>query len=132
MKRALMISGIIFVISFIVFGITIYRNISNTTEMILSEEIEALSFEQYDDGVYEGEYYLNDIGICVSLEIEDGQVVSIDYSNHMNGKGDKAELINEDIIEDQSILVDDIAGATISSRCIKLAIINALEGEENE
>ena len=132
MKKIFMIIGAVFITGLIAFGVNVYMSITNATEEILNEDIQAINFNQYEDGIYEGEYYHDDIGITVSLEINQGTLVSIEYSNHKNGKGEKAETIKENIIEEQSILVDDISGATISSRCIKLALINAMEGENNE
>ena len=56
--------------------------------------------------------------------------ISLDRAvEHLAGKGTIAEVITEDIIRDQTLLVDDISGATTSSHVLKLAIQDALEEE---
>jgi uncharacterized protein with FMN-binding domain len=132
MKKKLMIGFGVLMFFSIVFGAAIYIRINNSSDFILSQDIRNLSFDDYNDGHYEGEFYHEGIGIQVMFEINDGHIEDLVYENHLNGKGQPAESISDYIIEKQSIIVDDIAGATISSRCIKLAIINALEGESNE
>jgi uncharacterized protein with FMN-binding domain len=132
MKKKIMIGLGVFIFFLSVFGAAIYIRINNSSDFILSQDIQNLSFDGYDDGHYEGEFYHEGIGVTVKFSINDGHLEDLVYENHLNGKGQPAETISDRIIEKQSIIVDDIAGATISSRCIKLAIINALEGENNE
>lgn len=125
-KRILIVLGI-FLGLFLIFGVSVYMQIRKNTDYILSQDIQDLNFSAYEDGVYQGEYYSEDIGVRVFVELEDGQVTSISYEDHLYGKGEKAEMINQDILASQSIMVDDVSGATTSSRCIKLAIMNAFE-----
>jgi uncharacterized protein with FMN-binding domain len=115
-----------------VYSGALYIRINNSSDYILSKDIQNLSFDRFEDGHYEGEFYHEGIGIKVIFDINEGHIEDLVYENHMNGKGQPAEAISESIIEEQSIIVDDITGATISSRCIKLAIMNALEGESDE
>ena len=49
---------------------------------------------------------------------------------HDNGLGSSAESIVNDIIEKQSLDIDAIAGATVSSKCILKAVENAIENEK--
>jgi len=111
----------------LIFGSMMYVRIKRNSDIILNENIIELKFEDYDDGKYLGEYYQDTIGVKLEIVIEDHQLISVEYIDHQFGKGQKAESIRELFIEKQSLQVDDISGATISSRCIKLAIINALE-----
>lgn len=98
---------------------------------ILNEEISEVNVTSISDGTYVGEYYYKELeGITVSVIVNDGEIIDIEYSNHLTGLGIDSENIRNEIIESQSILVDDISGATTSSRCIKLAIMEALKNEE--
>jgi len=130
-KKVLIGLGVVFGL-FLIFGISIYNQINRNTDYILSQTIEEVDFTPYADGVYEGEYYSEDVGIKVAVEVESGRVTSIHYENHLNGRGDKAETIDREILDEQSIIIDDVSGATTSSRCIKLAIMNAFEDVYNE
>ena len=129
MKKIVFIGLGVVVLLMIVFGVLAFININEATQKILSEEIKDISFQEVNDGVYRGAFYSGDLGITVIVTVDNGEIINIDYENHLNGKGTPAESIKEGIIEEQSIIIDDISGATISSRCIKLAIMNAFEGE---
>ncbi len=129
MKKAFIIIGVIFGL-IITAGVLMYLKISSGIQAVLSQEIKDIDFTDYEDGIYQGEFYYETIGTQVIVEISNGEVIRINYENHQYAKGGPAENIKEDIIANQSLLVDDIAGATTSSRCIKLAIISALEEKE--
>jgi uncharacterized protein with FMN-binding domain len=91
-------------------------------------EVPNVDFDTIEDGIYTGSYYFEDqIGANVSVEMKDGRITEIQFIEHICGKGTIAEVITEDIMEKQTLEVDDIAGATTSSHVIKLAIIDALE-----
>jgi uncharacterized protein with FMN-binding domain len=129
MKKALIIIGV-FIGLIITTGLLMYLKISSGMKEVLNKEIIDIDFTEYKDGIYQGEFYYETIGTQVIVEISDGEVIRISYENHQYAKGGPAENIKEDIIANQTLLVDDIAGATTSSRCIKLAIISAMEEKE--
>ena len=54
--------------------------------------------------------------------------MSIDLLEHRNEKGKPAEQIIDDILKRQQIDVDEVSGATNSSKVIKKAIENAIGG----
>ena len=54
--------------------------------------------------------------------IYNNRITNIEIIKHINGQGGPAEVIINDIMEYQSLLVDDIAGATYSSRVLKLFV----------
>ena len=126
-KRIGIIIGGCVILFIIGFGI-MFIGLSQNMKEIRTIPITDIDFSKYEDGTYQGLYYYeNQIGATVELHIEDGKAVSIIFLDHKYGLGGKAEIIIEDIIEEQTLLVDDISGATTSSHIIKLAIQNALE-----
>jgi len=108
--------------------ILIINKLDADVEVILDEDITEVNLSSIEDGVYYGEYKE---ALAVSAEVEvtiqNGEITNIEIIKHINGQGEPAEVIINDIIESQSILVDDIAGATYSSRVIKLSIQDALK-----
>ncbi len=127
MKKCIKILGIIFLL-IVAIGTIFWVQVSANMKNILEEELRIEDFEEFQDGNYEGSYYYEDqIGASVSLVIEEGTVVYIEINNHLYGFGEKAEVITNNIISEQTLNVDVIAGATTSSKVIKLAIQNALE-----
>ena len=46
---------------------------------------------------------------------------------HDNGLGSTAESIVNDVVQEQSLDIDAVSGATVSSKCILKAVENAIE-----
>ena len=89
--------------------------------------ISTMDFADIKDGIYEGEYYIQDfIGAKVKVTIENGKIKNIALLDHKYGLGKKAEEIINTIKEKQTLEVDTISGATHSSTVIIKAIENAL------
>ena len=66
----------------------------------------------------------------VEVTVQDGVITNIDILEHKNGRGSRAEVVIDRIIEEQRIEVDAVSGATNSSTVIKKAVENALAGEK--
>ncbi len=67
--------------------------------------------------------------IGVDVTVEDGAIkdITVTDENETAGVGDQAlKLIPQQIVENQSLAVDSVAGATISSAAIKSAVADAL------
>ncbi|ULQ60985.1 FMN-binding protein [Brucepastera parasyntrophica] len=88
--------------------------------------IESVDFSQIPDGNYTGSAKKFVVRATVSVDVKDGEVTDIEILKHVNGKGKKAEAITADVIREQSLDVDVISSATLSSRTILEAIENAL------
>lgn len=108
-------------------GFLIFTRINKDTEMIMNQDIIDISLNDKADGVYEGAFEDPMItNAKVSVYIENHTIKNIIIISHEHGSGHGGDIIVDDIIENQSVLVDDIAGATYSSRVLKLAIMDAL------
>ena len=89
--------------------------------------IKNVNLEKVKDGAYKGEYKNFPIKVVVNIKVKNHQITEIKITKHRTWEGEKAEVIIEDVIRAQSLEVDAISGATISSKCILKAIENALE-----
>jgi uncharacterized protein with FMN-binding domain len=94
-------------------------------------EIQALlpDMNGKSDGLYRGNYSLSGSPVKVVLDvtIQDKNIVAINIIDHFCSPiGKKAEKITGKIIEQQSLNVDAISGATGSSKAILKAVENAL------
>jgi uncharacterized protein with FMN-binding domain len=83
------------------------------------------------DGTYAGSYEISPVRVVVQVKVENGNMAGIDILEHRNGLGGKAERIVDDVLEQQSLSVDAVSGATASSRTILKAVENALQSGEN-
>jgi len=82
------------------------------------------------DGEYRGFYDLSGTPVKVTLDVtvQDENIAAIKIVKHSCSPiGKKAEKITERIIEQQSLGVDAVSGATGSSVAILKAVENALE-----
>jgi uncharacterized protein with FMN-binding domain len=82
--------------------------------------------EGKDNGVYRGEYKINPVQVVVDVEIINGNIKEIRIIEHICGLGKKAEKIIDEVVNSQSLQVDTVTGATVSSKVILKAIENAL------
>lgn len=130
MKKVLIVLGILIGVVAIVASV-VFIGLTNNMKEIRAIEIIDIDISNVNNQTVTGEYYYQDqIGATVEVKIEEGRITSIVFIEHIAGLGEKAEIITEDIIREQSLDVDAISGATTSSHVIKLAIQNALEGIE--
>ena len=81
------------------------------------------------DGIYLGEYSVGYINAGVSVEVREEKVIGILILWHENERGGSAEVIIDDVLNDQSTAVDAVSGATNSSKVLLKAIENALNNE---
>jgi uncharacterized protein with FMN-binding domain len=63
----------------------------------------------------------------VEITVHDGKITDIKLLEHNNGQGKPAEAIIGQVLENQTLEVDVIAGATYSSKVILKAIEDALD-----
>lgn len=79
------------------------------------------------DGEYIGEYSITPVHVKVNVTVINHEIASIEILEHDNGLGSSAENIINNIVNTQSLEVDAISGATVSSKCILKAVENAID-----
>lgn len=94
----------------------------------------SISNSSYDlsalaNGNYEGECSNGLVYAKVVVTIQDHQLQHVKILEHRNGKGQAAESIPNTVVAEQSLSVDAVSGATVSSQTILKAIENALSVE---
>jgi uncharacterized protein with FMN-binding domain len=123
MKKLIKIFIIILVIIILILTIGYYK-IKN---MPLPEiKITNINLSNIKDGKYYGEYHVQLVSVKLNVYVKNHRIYNIEVLEHKNGLGKKGEKITKNIIAKQSLEVDSISGATLSSNVIKKAIYNAL------
>ena len=89
-------------------------------------EITTPHIARVPDGTYGGSYDAGLTRVELETTVREGRITSIEILRHDKGKGKKAESIVEDVIREQSLDVDAISGATISSKVILKAAEHSL------
>lgn len=100
------------------------NNYKKTTEQL---NIKSVNLSEVKDGSYIGSYDAQFVAAKVEVKIKNHKIASIKLLEHKNGRGKKAEIIPKKVVKSQTLKVDTVSGATISSKVILKAIENALE-----
>ncbi|MDW7660926.1 MAG: FMN-binding protein [Bacillota bacterium] len=125
-KRLLLwIFGIVTIL--VIIGVIVVSQFTGNMTDVMTMQIDDVNLQSIDDGTYDGHFKALPIDVVVDVKIVDHEIVDIDILKHINGQGGAAETIVEDVINQQTLLVDTITGATYSSKVILKAISNALE-----
>lgn len=126
-KRRKAIIILLSAILFFVIGVKIV--ISTLVADVNSISVSNPDIANIEDGMYVGEYSVTPVYVKVEVFVVDQKITNVKIIEHENGLGGKAEKIVDDIISKQSLEVDAVSGATVSSKCIIKAIENALQSK---
>ena len=128
-KQTVIATVMIIVLLVAVFGAKrLISKINASHRQLLAEKIPAIDLAKIKDGTYTGSYRTFLVAAEVKVTVKDHRITGIELLKHENGRGAAAERIPSKVIEAQSLVVDTVAGATISSKVILKAIENALTG----
>jgi uncharacterized protein with FMN-binding domain len=83
-------------------------------------------YEKLPDGTYRGAYDGGLVIAEVAVTITGKKIELVELLRHDHGRGKEAEKIVDHIVEAQSLEIDVISGATVSSKAILKAAENAL------
>lgn len=87
-----------------------------------------LRLDTVADGVYTARVENGLVAVEVAVTVEGHAIKDIELLEHRNGMGQAAENILPEVVTQQSVEVDAVAGATLSSQTILKAVENALAG----
>lgn len=121
-KKILTVIAVIILIGIVAFNFFSHQVVEEAKAIPIKE----LSDIELKDGEYFGEYSLSPVSVKVKSIVREGKISEIEILEHNNGLGGKAEGIIEEVVEAQSLEVDAVSGATLSSVVIKKAIENSL------
>jgi len=128
-KLLLILGGII--LAMVVAGAILFATMQKGLETLLTLDIDDVDLEMVPDGTYEGSATQLPVSATVRVTVENHVITTIVILEHVNGQGASGEAIVDDVIAQNSLEVDTIAGATYSSKVILLAIKDALVRQES-
>ena len=114
---------IILVIAFVFFRLRYNKMV----DVIDSVQLEQIDLRQIENGVYRGTFGEFLVSVTLDVTIEDHEIKKIEIIDQKSGPGYEAREVIDRIIQAQSLDVDAVTGATGSSKCIKIAVQNALQ-----
>lgn len=86
----------------------------------------AFDLTQMADGTYLGSCDNGLVKVRLEVVVENHTIAEVRLLKHDNGMGRAAEVITDTVVQQQSVEVDAISGATMSSKTILKAVENAL------
>jgi uncharacterized protein with FMN-binding domain len=90
-------------------------------------DIENVDFSVVADGTYTGVFQNKILLAVVQVEVADHKIVSIEILEHKDAYLPQARQIAGDVLNKQSLEVDAISGATLTSDTVLKAIEDALK-----
>lgn len=108
-------------------GAVLLSGVGKKLDALYDVRVEDVDLSAVPDGIYAGKYQVFPISVKVDVTVEGSRITAIGLTRHVNGQGGPAEAIAEKVIQAQSLQVDAISGATLSSKVILLAIDDALK-----
>jgi uncharacterized protein with FMN-binding domain len=94
--------------------------------IIISKDITSV-LRQMPDGDYEGECTPGKLlSVRSKVTVQNGKIVTVELLEHINGRGKSAEILTDRIVQEQSLNLDMVTGATHSSKAILKSVENAL------
>lgn len=125
MKRKMILIGFVGLVGLLV-GVFIVQ--TNQLDKALEEQpVNQVFLSEISDGTYHGLYESSLVSAEVDVTVVNQQITEIIITRHDTLFGKDAEVVIDDVLLEQSLDVDDVAGATYSSKVIKRAIENALQ-----
>lgn len=118
---------LIVLLLFVVVLVGAYALMNRNLGRLAETTINNADLTKLSDGEYIGTYKVLPVNVELKVRIKNHAIEGIELLRHDNGQGKLAEKIVDDVIAQQRIDVDSIAGATYSSKVILKAIESALK-----
>ena len=128
-KKILLFTAIFLFLLVLIFTAVYLKSVADYKRAVKETTFRNLDISDVPDGVYAGGYDVDFVYAKVEVTVQNGVITEIDILEHKNGRGSRAEVIGDRIVEEQKIDVDAVSGATNSSTVIKKAVENALLAE---
>ena len=115
------------------FGGTMLVNTMRYRRIVDNIEISTPDLSRVADGTFNASFDAILVSADVSVTVESGVITEIVINDHHTGRDDarRAEVVIIDVVENQSLEVDTVSGATNSSLIILNAVQIALESGMN-
>ncbi len=124
---------ITFIVLAAILSMGIFSNLQKRSQIarLKNLPVNQIDLSTISDGTYKGSFCLKRFCYTVEVTMNSGRITDIILlSNSKSEYGEKAAAIKDRIIEAQSLQVDVLSGATISSKSIIKAVEKALTEPE--
>ena len=132
-KKKMVLMGICtIVVAGMIFGGMYLIRVARYRSIVANIEITTPDLSEIEDGVYYGALDALLVAAEVRVIVLDHQIVEIDLDHRGTERGEPALVIVDHVLDQQTLDVDAISGATNSSKIILGAIENALTNGDSD
>lgn len=126
MKKGIKVVAVL--ITIVIIGVIGFNSWSAklVKEAMALEDV-SIDMSKVEDGIYEGHSELGPVVVGVQVTVEKGKIMEVEILEHQNGLGQAANVIVEDMVDQNTYEVDAVSGATVSSEIIMNAVNDALQ-----
>jgi uncharacterized protein with FMN-binding domain len=115
------------IVTITIIGLSIFvQKMEAELQLFAQEVISDVDLSTANDGIFSATHKVLPIDVEVQVTVKNHRITDIFLVKHFNGQGSAAEVLPSQILKEQSLQVDAIAGATYSSKVIVKAIQTAL------
>ena len=111
----------------LVLGILVFFNLPKP----VATSNAAFDLSQIVDGRYLGSCDNGLVKVKAEVVVQNHKIVQVNIKEHNNGLGSSAEVITDVVVQQQSVELEVVSGATMSSKTILKAIENTLVIAQN-
>lgn len=90
-----------------------------------------VDISKVNNGTYEGNSNTDLVKVEVKVTVHEGTLEKVELVKHECGLGSKANVLADNMVAQNTVEVDAVSGATMSSEVIKDAVRNALRSNKN-
>ena len=126
MKKKLIIAGVIIIVIITAITVSFMKMVEKQEKELAALVYTAVDMNTVKDGTYTGIAETTLVKVTVDVTVANHKITDIVITRHDNGRGTPAEVIVDDMMNENSCDVDVISGATTSSIVIKSAVRDAL------
>lgn len=127
-KYTILLVVVLLLAGMVAAGYIIKGRLEKNLKSLASLAITDPDLSRVPDGEYTGSYAAFPVSAEVRVAVANGKITGITLVKHVTGQGQPAEVLPDRVVEEQTLQVDAVAGATYSSKVILKAIERALAG----
>lgn len=127
-KGSSILIGVVIIVAVgFVAGFGVLNTIDKNMQQLVETPLREIDLTEVQDGTYTGEHSVFPVTVKVEVIVRDHRITGIELLQHTHGRGGDAERILSWVMEEQTLHVDVVSGATYSSMVILKAIEDALK-----
>jgi uncharacterized protein with FMN-binding domain len=121
-KKALLIVGIVFIVLIGIMAIASLNGMGYVRKMTVNP----VDLSKIDDGAYPGSFTQGRFSYSVEVTVKDHRIQAVKSTGSKQAMNAVTEQILDRIVQDQSVAVDTVSGASLSTKAVSKAVENAL------